>query len=438
MIRVIALSSRHICFQKRILSQTSFSSITAIDRLLRIKPAIPKDNLSKEENDIDDGKPSPDDEDVVTDNPPIKLGKSILKLAKVYYKHIEYLPDWVLERQKEICSHRTPSQIRRCLKTWMISYDRDDQAVYRDRKLGWVNRVPKKLPPLISYGPEETVAYGHYFFPARFSIMKRILDEVKTILPNFKPHRILDFGCGPGTGFSTAREVWDQRNDINKYVGIDISQSMLDAAKIMSNNKGVDCLFWDKIGEVVKLAHTRNDRFDLIICSYTLNELSTDSSRKAAVQLLFELLDEGGIMLIVEPGNPLGSHTVRTARQFILNFFNESIDFVPNKENNDNDNADIDTAYDEKGEDSHGNIKSSMKDPLGLLDKKDPKRKIKKDRITHQVPIKHVLPPPAHFKSNDELQATVIGPCVHDKPCPLGPGVWCSFAQKVLLLYIYI
>ena len=197
---------------------------------------------------------------------------------------------------------------------------------------------------------------------------------------------------------------------------------MLDAAKIMSNNKGVDCLFWDKIGEVVKLAHTRNDRFDLIICSYTLNELSTDSSRKAAILLLFELLDEGGIMLVVEPGNPLGSHTVRTARQFILNFFNEGIDFTPNKD-----------THDEKEEDSDEisdiDTKTPMKDPLGLLEKETPK-KSKKDKNT-QIPIKHVLPPPHHFNSNEELRATVISPCVHDKPCPLGPGVWCSFAQKV-------
>lgn len=37
---------------------------------------------------------------------------------------------------------------------------------------------------------------------------------------------------------------------------------------------------------------------------------------------MFELLDVGGYLVIVEGGNPLGSHTVRTARQLVLDIFN--------------------------------------------------------------------------------------------------------------------
>jgi ribosomal protein RSM22 (predicted rRNA methylase) len=37
---------------------------------------------------------------------------------------------------------------------------------------------------------------------------------------------------------------------------------------------------------------------------------------------MFELLDVGGCMMILESGNPMGSHTTRTARQFILDVFN--------------------------------------------------------------------------------------------------------------------
>jgi ribosomal protein RSM22 (predicted rRNA methylase) len=218
---------------------------------------------------------------------------------------------------------------------------------------------------------------------------------------------------------------------------------MLDAAKIMTNNKGVDCVFWDKIGEVVKLAHSRAERFDLIICGYTLNELSTDSSRKAAVQLLFELLDVGGIMLIIEPGNPVGSHTVRTARQFTLNFFNEGLDFCPDIDNTaedqDNNNNDDDSNDNADGNTSKtkSNINNStspqpLKDPMDLLGKEATRaaRAAKKER-NNLLHIKHVLPPPSPFTSNEDLYATVLSPCAHDKPCPLGPGIWCSFAQKV-------
>ena len=40
------------------------------------------------------------------------------------------------------------------------------------------------------------------------------------------------------------------------------------------------------------------------------------------MQLLFELLDVGGHLVILEAGNPYGSHTVRTARQLVLDIFN--------------------------------------------------------------------------------------------------------------------
>ena len=56
----------------------------------------------------------------------------------------------------------------------------------------------------------------------------------------------------------------------------------------------------------------------MAIASYTLSELSSDPTRRAATQMLFELLDVGGYLVIVEQGNPQGSHTVRSARKFIL------------------------------------------------------------------------------------------------------------------------
>jgi ribosomal protein RSM22 (predicted rRNA methylase) len=48
-------------------------------------------------------------------------------------------------------------------------------------------------------------------------------------------------------------------------------------------------------------------------------ETFTDAKKEAACQMLFELLDPNGVIVFLESGNPLGSHTVRTARQFLLN-----------------------------------------------------------------------------------------------------------------------
>lgn len=494
----------------RRITQGQTSQLTSLDRIFSIKPA-----LTRDPEDIDDkydGIPSEYDHESIGDDdsdPPVKLGKKLLKFAKVHYRHIEYLPTWVQAKVQRICDFRSPAQIRRNLRSWMITNDRDDQTTYKNRKIGWRNAIPDKIPKIISYGPEETVAYGNYFLPARFAVTRRVLDEVKMLLPNFKPRRVLDFGCGPGTGFAVIRDVWDDpivvpRSDIppsfhpkgenrdkkfekskdsreakpfsvppsatsstppsssgsylkspsvmKKYVGIDISQSMIDAAKMMTEGHGIDCVFWNKTAEVVQAAQERNQRYDLILCSYTLSEFGADVSRQAACQLLFELLDEGGVLVIVENGNPAGSHTVRTARQFLLNFFKEDVNStMPDPLETLNNISDKNgrhgkNEFEEFQEDEEGNMAMAMK-------KKTTKIKIGNDTVEFEpddsvaekirkltahsrrppviTQLKYALPPPAGRDDHKQLQATVISPCTHDKPCPLGAGLWCSFAQKV-------
>ena len=101
---------------------------------------------------------------------------------------------------------------------------------------------------------------------------------------------------------------------------------MLDAAKNVMNDvkqhHNTDAIFWDKSSDIVRKAEMTGERFDMIISSFSLVELQSDPMRRAATQLLFELLDVGGVLVIIENGNPQGSHTVRTARQLILDSFN--------------------------------------------------------------------------------------------------------------------
>jgi ribosomal protein RSM22 (predicted rRNA methylase) len=96
---------------------------------------------------------------------------------------------------------------------------------------------------------------------------------------------------------------------------------MLDAAQIMTKGRIADAAFLSKISEVTKLAtegsanvdaQASNGRYDLAVLSYTLSEMTSDPARRAAVQVMFELLDVNGYLVIIEPGNPYGSHTVRT------------------------------------------------------------------------------------------------------------------------------
>lgn len=257
--------------------------------LIRYKPAVVEVIDEDDEEIIDELLPSGERD------PRRIVAKKLLSLGKVMYKHIEPLPEWFLSKRSTLCAYRTPSQVRRCLKDWMIYVDRETNSKFRDKVVGWkigpLN--PERANDLRAYGPEEAIAYAHYFMPPRFSIARKVFVEVRTVLPNFKPSRVIDFGCGPGTAGAAVHDVWE--GAMAKYVGVDMSRAMLDSAKIMLEGLGsVDAVFWDKTADVVKRARERGERYDLAIISYTLSELTSDHARRAATQIMYELLDVVG------------------------------------------------------------------------------------------------------------------------------------------------
>lgn len=374
---------------------SGFGEITSLDTILRSKPYEVEEERDEDENENNqfefeqsiDGDP----------NPTHRLGRSLLRLAKVNYREISLVPEWILKKQYEITHHRTPAQIRRCMRNWMVKYDRDKQLDYMKKPLIWRSNdaVSNKSGNVLIYGPEETIAFTQHHMPAILAINKRIFQELKKYLPKFSPANMIDFGCGVGTSGAAAKEIWGDQ--FKKYSGIDISRGMLDSAKIMLSDTGIDSVFWEKSSSAVKAAVARGERFDLAVISYTLSELTSDSARRAATQLMFEMLNVGGCLVIIEPGSPVGSHTVRTGRQFILDTFN----------NNDNRNSSTDSDSNMK---RRGNHEATSGNGTG----------------NSFTPI---LPPMDGIR-NDQIRAFTISPCTHDKPCPLGHKVYCSFSQR--------
>ena len=67
------------------------------------------------------GKPEDEEEflEMMTEegdvDPRGQVGKHILKLGKIHYRHIETIPSWFIQRQDDVCDRRTVAQIRSCL-----------------------------------------------------------------------------------------------------------------------------------------------------------------------------------------------------------------------------------------------------------------------------------------------------------------------------------
>jgi ribosomal protein RSM22 (predicted rRNA methylase) len=125
----------------------------------------------------------------------------------------------------------------------------------------------------------------------------------------------------------------------------------------------------------------------------------TDATKRAAVQVLYEALDVNGILVLIDNGSPIGSHSVRTARQFLLDMFNT-------------------TSSSDRVSDKEGEAVSASPRMYGKT-----------------AEVQYVLPPPTDPATQkpyryEDFTVKVLAPCTHDKVCPLKPGAWCSFKQK--------
>eukprot|EP01031_Cornospumella_fuschlensis_P034572 gene34572-41863_t len=198
--------------------------------------------------------------------------KLIIHYGRVPYHHCPTLPEYVQERQRVITQHRTTPQLRRSLKTWMLPLKNyEEMQAYLKRDLTWHSEAPRKSEPGVGvWGAEEAGAYAHFFLPSAVVITTRILKELRTLLPDFRPQRVLDFGCGVGSAAVALHEAFQPqdagdaasssrsgsaaaRQDMT-YVGLDHSQAMLDANKILTQGLFQERVFVRGAAELLRLA----------------------------------------------------------------------------------------------------------------------------------------------------------------------------------------
>jgi ribosomal protein RSM22 (predicted rRNA methylase) len=487
------------------------------DGIVRYKPAITEEYDLKARLIVD---PSTGEEELVEEDIDdiheeeesleTRAGKKILKLSRIRYRHIENkVPSWFTSKQKEIAQNRTLSQVRRCLKSWMIKNDMETMKSYLYKPFHFKKETKQSLTSSKNnriryvYGPDETIAYSYYHLPNRFVITTRLLEELKSIYTKdqFTPKRILDFGCGPGTVAAAVQNVWGEEDEddseeekkeeertpdrrqqwkeneikdsfssrtassmsrsppplssspspkkkkrlMTTYVGLEVSQSMIDAAKIMTKDIFPNSIFYNKTSDLLTRCIEKNERFDLIVASYTISELSNEEAKRVAVQLLFELLEPNGYLILLENGNPMGSHLIRTARQYLLHmmntitkdgefeqYYDESYQ-VPEKiakklAAKAEEAKEKEKEKDKEKEDDGEGLEEKQKDSEFFQQMKQYKEK--RHAITTGQERSMILQAPKSYRHTD-FKAHIIAPCTHDGLCPMNKDSFCSFSQRV-------
>lgn len=176
--------------------------------------------------------------------------------------------------------------------------------------------APVKAPIPYEYDEKNVAAYVAARMPAVYGAVHRVLSEVSTRLPDFTPSRVLDYGSGPGTVLWAMREVWpDALEHVNL---VEPSRAMTTACRTLLQD--VENLPLIKVHPSLAL-FSRGLRkstrpHDLVVASYALGELLTPSERVTVVRQLWALTSD--VLVLIEPGTPQGSRTVRESRAHIL------------------------------------------------------------------------------------------------------------------------
>lgn len=153
----------------------------------------------------------------------------------------------------------------------------------------------------------DALAYLGLRIPATYAQIYGALDQIKELMPSWKPQSLLDLGSGPGTASWAAKNIWPS---IVETTAIDQYFDFLTIGKHLQKSAQMDIAMDWKQADVKKGVTTLDKQFDVVIIANVLNELSSAAADKVIGQA-FDLCKN--LLVIIEPGTPTGSSIIENA-----------------------------------------------------------------------------------------------------------------------------
>ncbi len=174
---------------------------------------------------------------------------------------------------------------------------------YRESAGGRVARLhPTSTGPLTAI---DRVAYLAVRFPATYSAISAVLDELKARAPAFAPRTMLDLGSGPGTATYAADAIFPSLKDV---MLADQDAGFLTLARELCNIPAHrDSFCCDLPSAPLPAA-------DLGVAAYSLGELSASD----AAQVIERAWKQVQVLCVIEPGTPRGYANVIRARDQLV------------------------------------------------------------------------------------------------------------------------
>ncbi len=144
----------------------------------------------------------------------------------------------------------------------------------------------------------------------RYDLLNRLLSgrqdvvwrkKLLQFIPNRKNIHLLDVATGTGDVMLTAL---DGVQDVQKAVGLDMSQEMLKQAQVKIDHKGYHSVATVEVANAEELPF-EDESFDVVTIAFGIRNIP---DYEKAIRDMFRVLNEGGRLLILEfslPKNPL-------------------------------------------------------------------------------------------------------------------------------------
>lgn len=160
-----------------------------------------------------------------------------------------------------------------------------------------------------NYG--DAIAYLALRFPATYAQISGALAAVQKVIPSWQPKKLLDIGSGPGTGLWATTGIFPT---LRRATCIDQDKNFLVLGKTLLFNAPLSQIVSWEQRDITEGIEDNGQRYDIVLIANVLNELS-NSQRETLLTYAFHLCS--GIVLIVEPGTPLGSSIVQAAAEYL-------------------------------------------------------------------------------------------------------------------------
>jgi ribosomal protein RSM22 (predicted rRNA methylase) len=160
--------------------------------------------------------------------------------------------------------------------------------------------------PISCQDEDQHLAYVITRMPATYSVCNVVLNQIGQTNVNLKS--MLDLGAGPGTASLAVLNAFPQLTELTLVDRDPLFRSL--ALELLPHT---GCLI-RYVNE--DLPHfTPQTMYDLVFCSYALNEISQDE-RPKIIAKAWDMTQQ--ILILVEPGTPLGFAILKQARQQLI------------------------------------------------------------------------------------------------------------------------